>query len=719
MSKHGVYLVLIAVLLAPRLLAQWVELPGIEGGRVSAFLASGENMFAATQGGDIYVSRDSGARWSVSYSGQTSYGVCLAQMGSVVFAGGLNTGIIRSSDGGISWAKSDSGLPAGVHSLLSYDTLLYATTHQSNNELGSIYVSADTGRHWTLIGPDVGVLPDGATTFRNMTTIARKGDVLCAGSTDSMFRSTDGGMTWKPMINGPWCCTSIVADSSRFYAGSPQGEVFYSTDNGESWILGYTFPDTNTYPWDGPYVYQLAIRNGALYAVGDPGMYRSTDQGVTWAELGELQRHYANGFATYTTYTAVYSTSGYLYVAASYGGIFRSTDNGISWIESNRGFLDVDVTAFAIENQSVYAVAPRVGFFRSDDNGDSWISALPGEDLRFTSITAGGKNIFIGTQSGVYRSVDRGSTWKLSNNLGYIKGLHLLDDKLYAFVQEKGVFVSSDSAKTWTAINNGLSNLNTVSFAGHGSKLFVGTSDGLFLSTDAGGHWVPTSKYINPFAVYILALMKEEIYAVIGIPAGGNPRLLRSADDGATWLVADNGLSRNDVLSALHIEDSLVFVLAGDKIALSMNEGTSWKYCYTNPPFGAGWGTRVSLGSNDQYFFIVGWERSILRAPLANLLTGIQSPGDVGLPTRILLMQNYPNPFNPSTTIGYSLHVASHVTLTVYNPLGQSVAELLNGDVNAGHHEVQFSATGLSSGVYFYRLKAGDFVQTRKLLLVR
>ena len=86
------------------------------------------------------------------------------------------------------------------------------------------------------------------------------------------------------------------------------------------------------------------------------------------------------------------------------------------------------------------------------------------------------------------------------------------------------------------------------------------------------------------------------------------------------------------------------------------------------------------------------------------------------------LGQNFPNPFNPSTTIGYALPDQVYVTLTVFNALGQRVADLINSRVDAGYHEVQFSAshfTGLPSGLYFYRLVAGNFAQTKLFLLLR
>jgi hypothetical protein len=89
------------------------------------------------------------------------------------------------------------------------------------------------------------------------------------------------------------------------------------------------------------------------------------------------------------------------------------------------------------------------------------------------------------------------------------------------------------------------------------------------------------------------------------------------------------------------------------------------------------------------------------------------------LPHDFSLFQNYPNPFNPGTTITYELPRTSHVTLSVYDVLGREVATLLNEEKSAGAYTVQWDASGVSSGVYFYRLKAGDFNQTKRMMIVR
>ena len=99
---------------------------------------------------------------------------------------------------------------------------------------------------------------------------------------------------------------------------------------------------------------------------------------------------------------------------------------------------------------------------------------------------------------------------------------------------------------------------------------------------------------------------------------------------------------------------------------------------------------------------------------------GFLSVEDVGEhPSRIILFQNYPNPFNPTTAVSYQLSVVSNVKLVVYDLLGREVAVLVNQRNDAGLHEVRFNASGLSSGVYVYRLTAGRNLESRKMMLVR
>ena len=89
------------------------------------------------------------------------------------------------------------------------------------------------------------------------------------------------------------------------------------------------------------------------------------------------------------------------------------------------------------------------------------------------------------------------------------------------------------------------------------------------------------------------------------------------------------------------------------------------------------------------------------------------------LPTDFVLHQNYPNPFNPVTTITYSLPIKSQVELVVYNTLGESIVQLVNEEKETGSYSVELNAIDLPSGIYFYRLQAGEYVNTKKMILLK
>ncbi|HSW55579.1 MAG TPA: T9SS type A sorting domain-containing protein, partial [Ignavibacteriaceae bacterium] len=100
--------------------------------------------------------------------------------------------------------------------------------------------------------------------------------------------------------------------------------------------------------------------------------------------------------------------------------------------------------------------------------------------------------------------------------------------------------------------------------------------------------------------------------------------------------------------------------------------------------------------------------------------TSVEDISNGEIPVNFTLYQNYPNPFNPSTTIQFSLPKSGDVTLKVYDILGREVATLLNETKNAGSYEVDFNASQLSSGIYFYQLSVGnEFRQTKKLVLIK
>ncbi len=141
----------------------------------------------------------------------------------------------------------------------------------------------------------------------------------------------------------------------------------------------------------------------------------------------------------------------------------------------------------------------------------------------------------------------------------------------------------------------------------------------------------------------------------------------------------------------------------------STDDGLSWTQVDNLPHLKAafassraGW----SGGANDSVYKWTG-----------NLLVSVKQTNEIVHGFR--LEHNYPNPFNPSTTIRYALPRSGHVTLKVYNLLGHEIANLVNEDKAPGRYEARWDASQFASGVYFYRLVAGSFTETKKLVLLR
>jgi len=112
-----------------------------------------------------------------------------------------------------------------------------------------------------------------------------------------------------------------------------------------------------------------------------------------------------------------------------------------------------------------------------------------------------------------------------------------------------------------------------------------------------------------------------------------------------------------------------------------------------------------------------GWFGRIGYLQIYSTITAVNEPPHG--PTSFTLSQNYPNPFNPTTTISYDIPKLSYVTLVVYDILGRQVEELVNGEKTSGSYQAVFNASNLPSGVYFYRLQAGAYHDTKKLLLIK
>jgi hypothetical protein len=217
--------------------------------------------------------------------------------------------------------------------------------------------------------------------------------------------------------------------------------------------------------------------------------------------------------------------------------------------------------------------------------------------------------------------------------------------------------------------------------------------------------WVQTNgPYGGPLASF--AVSGTNIYA--GCQGGG---VFRSTNNGTSWMATE--LNTGGVVSFAVSGTNLFAGGSWSGVFLSTDMGTSWTLVgsgLTNTDV-------MSLGVSGTTLFVGAGGNGIWRRPLSEMITDVES--EQQLPRQFALPQNYPNPFNPGTTIEFALPHAGYATLKVYSVLGEEVAALISGDHASGTFTASWNASGLPSGVYFYRLTADDYVQTQKAILMK
>jgi hypothetical protein len=206
------------------------------------------------------------------------------------------------------------------------------------------------------------------------------------------------------------------------------------------------------------------------------------------------------------------------------------------------------------------------------------------------------------------------------------------------------------------------------------------------------------------------------------------PTIARTSDGGVTWSPINTNTSITSSAwygaSMKWIPYTDVCYLAGQfgpggVIAKSMDGGLTWASMTTagmTNIFHMEFYTAATTDDIIAYGYAVTGDGRVLKVDdvvVSVDLTSTTAPSD------FVLKQNYPNPFNPATTITFDISVKANVMLKVFNLLGEEVAPLVNEEKPVGSYEVEFDATSLPSGIYFYRLQAGDFVETKKMVFLR
>lgn len=380
----------------------------------------------------------------------------------------------------------------------------------------------------------------------------------------------------------------------------------------------------------------------------------------------------------------IVNVDGILYLAHLGDGVYRSTDSTASWQLISNG-LNTDEARAAYQiliTGNDFYVATTDGIYKSTDSGENWVRKSNGIDLSpgawylFTqSIFEDNGTLFTGAGSGIYRSTDGAENWEATNIMGEgIRPGFFINHSGILFAARESInypngYYSTDGGESWDPLTS--ISLPTITFLSEPPVLWSGTIGGVWLSTDDGTSWTSRSEGLSPDP-YNTSIIRVNGTLMTAVKFGGSA-IFRSTNDGVYWEDISDGLP------FLHSVEKLIAY--GNYIIAATSNGL--------------------------------WQRDT-----TEIIVGISSPREI-MPESYILSQNNPNPFNPATEIHYSIPVSGRVTLKIYDALGRQVETLVDEVKPAGNHVAEFTADELASGIYFYKIQAGDYAKARQMILLK
>ena len=402
----------------------------------------------------------------------------------------------------------------------------------------------------------------------------------------------------------------------------------------------------------------------------------------------------------------------------------------------------VQSTPAATPLYSVRAVSPSVAWaaggngsgtaavvVRTSDGGQTWLNvtgALSGADF-YTIFALDGARAWVGSSDGrIFATTDAGATWAQQPYPGtqspFIDGIWFFDaNNGFALGDPAGtgnkyvILKTTNGGAAWSHLSNepvagageaGWNNSFWWTDPQHG---WFGTSQFKVRgTTDGGATWFAGS---TSSANSVGVSFSDNSHGVVVFDDG---HAQVSTNGGATWTL-QSAPSAGALLTGVACAPGTNAVWTSDGLLMyrSRDGGRTWAVESTYPFTGS----ILHLSFSDSSH---GWACTSFGEALHYRGDTTQSSAPSGgTPQTFALEQNYPNPFNMSTWIRFSVPALTHVTITVYDILGQQVRVLYEGDRSAGPWNVQFAGDGLASGVYLYRMKTKDYEATRKMLLIR
>jgi photosystem II stability/assembly factor-like uncharacterized protein len=373
------------------------------------------------------------------------------------------------------------------------------------------------------------------------------------------------------------------------------------------------------------------------------------------------------------------------YVSGYNGTILKTVNGGTDWVAQNSGVTDALNGIQFIDEKIGYASggfkfsATNFTLVKTINGGDTWTNvpvatSKSGGGIWFLSADTGfcayAETLY--GESVIAKTVNGGASWDVVyTGTGWISFFYFTDSKNgYATVSDGSVLKTTDGGQNWTSLNLGVNLWGSgIYFFSKDTGFVGGRTNGeaaIFKTVNAGVNWEPIA---SSNMIYQLFFADREHGFALSVDTTGAGKIIKSTDGGNTWL--DETTPKSNLRGIYFLNTNLGYAVGDSGVILKYSIATSAK----EPP--------------------------------------------QNIPARFSLDQNYPNPFNPSTVISYQLPTNSFVTLEVYDVLAREVNTLVNEHQRAGSHSVTFNASGLPSGVYFYRLEAGTYHDTKKLLLLK
>lgn len=688
---------------------QWNQV-GPYGGYIQSLAKdTGGNIYAGTLFGGIFKTTNNGDLWVQTYNDTSvvDFRSIAINASGHIFAG-LNPGFMRSTDGGASWQKIVNSLNTRTIATL----LVLPNGNIFAGALsGGLYRSTDNGQTFSLYTNGMS-----ASSIRMVARNPTSGHLFAATNGNGIFRSTDDGANWVA-INTGITTTQMnsvgLSPSGDLYA-SGDTKIFRSTDNGANWT---DLVAPSAAYWDFAFAgSSVFVSYAGSTAIGG-GVSVSTNNGSTWTSEPGLPNIPFNRIIA----------SGNTVIAGCLGrGTFRSTATQAlwgPWTQANEGMFAVRVQELLKESFLRYNGISRDGdVFSSSDQGATWISIssnLPYGLLQSITTNPSG-HVFLGHQNGIFRSTNLGESWTNVNPGVSLPTLGTDDQgKVYAG-SGSAIYSTTNNGTNWSFTSlPGVTNISD--FAFDGSNVFVATGNfettighGVYRSTDRGVTFNPMNNglpALNVTSVDVLPDTSSQCKIVAGTKTDGI-----FIWNGLQWVAG--GLANKPIR---RIRTTSLRIATDALDVFGQSSGCSWSLVADRQTFKA----RVTdvretvsniAGSLQNITLLVATNgRGIYRG--TNVITSIPEQNTV--PEDFDLEQNYPNPFNPATTIRYEIPNTQHVTIGIFDLLGREVATLVNGQMSRGTHTVTWDAAGHPSGVYFYRLSSGDFLSTKKLVLLK